>query len=133
MGEARDRILVVFGELVGVDVGGLARAGQPDTNEAGLVIRAHHPVLHAGALRFSLRSAGATAHAVAVHGNGPAVAGAAGETLPKPPSTGESLAPAVPRETHRGPGQACLVPARPRRGRAMPYWRLPASLVRMRP
>ena len=56
VGKARERILVILAELVCVKVRGLARAGQPDTNEAGLVVGEHHPVLHARALGFALRA-----------------------------------------------------------------------------
>src|SRR5207237_2374847 len=111
--EARDRILVVFGELVDIEIGGLTRAGHPDTNEARLVIREHHPVLHAGALRFSLRSARAAAHAVPIDGNGSAIGRAAGEALPEPAPTGESFAPAVPREFHRYPARHASYPRDP--------------------
>jgi hypothetical protein len=133
MREARERILVVRSELVGIEVGGLARAGQPDTNEAWLVISEHHPVLHPGTLSLALRATGTTAHAVAVDRHGPAEAGAPREALPEPPAARKPFASAIPGEPHRGQGMARLVPVRARPVPVMPNWRLAASLPRMHP
>src|SRR5437660_5204785 len=124
VGEARERILVIFGELFDIELGGLTRAGQPDTNEAWLVVGEHHPALDSGALGFALRSAGTASDAVAVHGDGPSISGAARAALPEAPSAWEPFASAVPREPHRHFRQARLVPARPGRRRAMANWRL---------
>src|SRR5213596_1309853 len=110
--EARERILVDLAELLDVEVGGLTRAGHPHTNEAGLVVGEHHPVLHTGTLGFPLRAAGPSADAVAVHGEGPSKAGAPSEALPQARAAGKPLAPAIPGEPHRRPGRASPVPVR---------------------
>jgi hypothetical protein len=133
VGKARERILVILVKLIDVEIGGLARAGQPDTNEAGLVVSEHHPVMHPRALCLALRATGAAADAVAVHSDRPAESGAAREALPEPLSTGEPFPPAVPGESHRQPDMARVVPARLRLAAAMANRRLLASLVGVRP
>src|SRR5258705_8522697 len=129
--EARKRVLVVVHELLLIELGGLARAGHPATNEAGLVVGEHHSVMHPGALGFALRATGASAHAVAVHVHRAAKARAAREALPEAHSAGEPFASAVPGEPHRRPGRARFVPFRARLAPAIPKCRLPASLMRI--
>jgi hypothetical protein len=130
--EACDRILVVLVKLVDVEVGGLTRARQPDTNETWLVVSEHHPVLHPRAFGLALFATGTAANAVAINRDGPVIAGAPGQALPKAPSAWEPFASAIPGEPHRGPGMARPVPARAGFGGAMPSWGLAGSLVSTR-
>src|SRR5207244_13247987 len=116
-----------------IEVGGLDRAGHPDTYEAWLVIGEHHPVLHPGALGLALRATGSAAYAVAVDGNGAAKAGAPRESLPEGCPAGQSLPPAVPRKSHRTTGRARPVLRRAGPVRTSPNWRLLASRRSMHP
>lgn len=131
--EARERILAILAELIGVEVRGLARAGQPDPNEAGLIVREHHSVLHAGTLGLSLIAAGAAAYPVAIDRERPSEARAPREPLPETGAAGKSLLAAIPGDVHSAATKHALYRHRQDGPSAMADWRLVARPQRMRP
>ena len=131
--EARERILTIVAELVGVEVRGLTRAGHPDPNEAGLIVGEHHSIRLTGSLGLSLSAAGAAAYPVAVDGERPIEAGAPRQPLPETGAAGKSLLAAVPGDAHSAATKHALYRRRRNGPPAMADWRLVARLWRMRP
>ena len=69
--EARQWVVAVRGQLIGIEVGRLTGAGDPDADEAWLVICQDRAGEHTAALGLSLGTAWSSAHSITEHPKSP--------------------------------------------------------------